>query len=64
MNTLIRIANHIDYDAVWDIFSKVIQTEDTYVFRKDTPKQELKKRWFADYMHTFVAEKKGEIVGA
>ncbi|WP_247234610.1 GNAT family N-acetyltransferase [Telluribacter sp. SYSU D00476] len=44
-----------DYDQVWSIFSKVIQTGDTYVFDPNTPKEHLDKHWFADYMDTFVA---------
>ena len=44
-----------DYDAVWNIFSRVIQKGDTYVFYPDTPKEALDIHWFADYMDTFVA---------
>ncbi len=43
-----------DYDKIWDIFSKVIKTGDTYVFNPNTPKESLHKHWFADYMDTFV----------
>lgn len=59
----IRKALPTDYDQVWEIFSKVIQTADTYVFDPDTPKTALKKYWFADYMNTFVAEENGIIKG-
>lgn len=44
-----------DYNEVWEIFSEVIKTGDTYVFDPDTPKEALEKLWFADYMDTFVA---------
>jgi L-amino acid N-acyltransferase YncA len=44
-----------DYENIWDIFSKVIKTGDTYVFDPNTPKEALDKHWFADYMDTFVA---------
>ena len=44
-----------DYEPIWDIFSRVIQTGDTYVFNPTTPKEALDKHWFADYMDTFVA---------
>ncbi len=44
-----------DYEKIWDIFSRVIQTGDTYVFDPDTPKEALRTHWFADYMDTFVA---------
>lgn len=53
-----------DYDAIWEIFSKVIQTGDTYVFDPLTPKESLRKYWFADYMDTFVGvDEKDEILG-
>jgi L-amino acid N-acyltransferase YncA len=44
-----------DYEKIWDIFSNVIKTGDTYVFDPHTPKEALDKHWFADYMDTFVA---------
>ncbi|MEH0154253.1 GNAT family N-acetyltransferase [Limibacter armeniacum] len=59
----IRHATASDYNQVWDIFSAVIQTGDTYVFYPDTPKSELAKHWFADYMTTFVAEEDGQVLG-
>lgn len=54
-----------DFDAVWEIFSKVISSGDTYVFDPQTPIESLAKHWFAEYMSTFVAENEnGEIVGS
>ncbi len=59
-----RADKQADYNKVWDIFKNVISTGDTYVFSPDTPKESLKKHWFADYMDTFVAEdENGEILG-
>lgn len=53
-----------DYDKVWNIFTNVISTGDTYVFDPKTPKESLHKNWFADYMDTFVAiDENEEIVG-
>lgn len=43
-----------DENEVWDIFSKVIKSGDTYVFDPATPKEKLKDYWFAPYMNTFV----------
>jgi L-amino acid N-acyltransferase YncA len=60
---IIRKATESDYDHVWEIFSKVIQTGDTYVFDPETPKSDLKKHWFADYMQTYVAVENDVIVG-
>ena len=39
----IRKATETDIDQVWEIFSKVIETGDTYVFNPNTPKKDLKK---------------------
>jgi len=53
-----------DYDKIWDIFTNVISTGDTYVFDPNTPKDTLHKNWFADYMDTFVAvDDNDEILG-
>jgi GNAT superfamily N-acetyltransferase len=51
-----------DYDAVWEIFSRVIQSGDTYVFDPNTPKSELPKLWFAETMDTFVATDDDETI--
>ncbi|THH35606.1 GNAT family N-acetyltransferase [Neolewinella litorea] len=59
----LREATPSDYDAVWDIFQAVIRTGDTYVYPPDTPRADLQRYWFADYMHTFVVEAEGEILG-
>ncbi len=61
----IRKANQEkDYDAIWEIFFRVIQTGDTYVFDPNTPKCSLQKYWFADNMDTFVAvDAHDEILG-
>jgi L-amino acid N-acyltransferase YncA len=44
-----------DFDQIWEIFTNVIATADTYVFDPKTPKDTLHTNWFADYMDTFVA---------
>ena len=59
----IRQAKDTDTEAIWNIFKAVIQTEDTYVFKADTTKDEFKKHWMADYMHTYVAVQEGDVVG-
>jgi L-amino acid N-acyltransferase YncA len=59
----IRRAEESDHDPVWDIFSEVIKTGDTYVFDPCTSRSDLEKHWFADCMTTFVAEEDGRIVG-
>jgi L-amino acid N-acyltransferase YncA len=53
-----------DYDKVWEIFSKVIKSGDTYVFDPATPKDALQHYWFGSAMETFVAvDDDGSIVG-
>ena len=53
-----------DYDDIWEIFSWVVKTGDTYVFDPDTPKEALHKIWLADNMDTFVAvDDDGSMVG-
>ena len=59
----IRKAIESDFDQVWQIFSEVIKTGDTYVFNPNTPKKDLKKHWFADYMETYIIEENGQILG-
>ncbi|MEO9893263.1 GNAT family N-acetyltransferase [Aurantibacter sp.] len=59
----IRKAIASDIDQVWEIFTKVIKTGDTYVFHPDTPKSDLEKYWFAPYMNTYVIEENGIIFG-
>ncbi len=52
-----------DFDKVWEIFSNVIKTGDTYVFNPNTPKNDLKKHWFASHMDTYVIEENEQILG-
>lgn len=59
----IREADHTDTDAVWEIFSRVVQTGNTYVYPPDTSKEQFPELWFAPGMKTWVAEEKDEIVG-
>lgn len=60
---MIRKAKPVDYDLVWEIFHRVIQTRDTYVFDPNTPKTDLLKHWFAPNMHTYIYEEQGDILG-
>lgn len=60
---IIRKASEFDYDPIWSIFAEVIQSGDSYVFDPNTPKTELAKYWFTDYMTTFVAEEDGMVLG-
>lgn len=59
----IREATHQDYDFIWEIFSNVIKSGDTYVFDPNTKKEDLSKLWFASTMKTYVAEDQDKIIG-
>ena len=59
----IRIATSNDFNSVWDIFTSVIKTGDTYVFDPKTEKDNLSKHWFAPYMKTYIAEEREKIIG-
>lgn len=59
----IRQATEADFEPIWAIFKAVIKTGDTYTFSPTTPKEDLKKHWFADYMNTFVAEESNKVLG-
>ncbi|MGB6151743.1 MAG: GNAT family N-acetyltransferase [Pricia sp.] len=59
----IRKTTKSDYDQVWNIFTAVIKTGDTYMFLPNTTRSEMEILWFADYITTFVVEEKGQILG-
>jgi ribosomal protein S18 acetylase RimI-like enzyme len=63
-NRIIREATINDRAAIWEIFEKVIQTGDTFVFDPQTPKEDLEKLWFAPGMNTYVAEENRKITGS
>lgn len=52
-----------DYDAVWEIFHRVVMRGDTYAFDPHTPKEALHQLWFASYMSTWVAVLGERLVG-
>lgn len=60
---IIRAAQPEDVEAIWRIFSAVIQTGDTYVYPADTPRTALDHLWLAPTMHTYVAQVGHEILG-
>jgi hypothetical protein len=58
----IKLATQKDHETIWSIFKSVIKTGDTYVFEPNTTKENFKKYWLSDYMHTYIAFLEGEIV--
>lgn len=61
---IIRKYTDNDIDQIWEIFSKVIKNGDSFVFDPNTPREDLKKHWIADYMETFVLEENNIILGS
>ena len=59
----IRLAQASDHGHIWEIFSVVILTGDTYVFDPKTQKKDLGKLWFAPTMETYILEEQGKILG-
>jgi L-amino acid N-acyltransferase YncA len=59
----IRKASAEDSDAIWKIFHLVVNSGDTYPFDPETSRDDFPQLWLATYMHTYVAERDGEIVG-
>ena len=60
----IRLADfNSDEKGVWEVFSNVIKTGDTYVFSPDTERSKLKDLWFSKAKKTYVAEEGGKIIG-
>ncbi|MCB9637827.1 MAG: bifunctional helix-turn-helix transcriptional regulator/GNAT family N-acetyltransferase [Myxococcales bacterium] len=61
--SLPRLAKKSDEDAIWEIFSQVISTGETYAFSPRTPKTALSALWLAASMRTYVYEREGKIAG-
>ena len=57
-----KVDKKTDYEDIWEIFSSVIQTGDTYVFDPTTPKEHFDKFWFGESIDTFVAIDENENV--
>ena len=50
----IREAIIDDHDGIWEIFSRVIESGDTFAYSPKTSKEEFEKLWFGPNMKTFV----------
>ena len=60
---VIRKANDIDHDPIWNIIRAVISSGDTYVFSPDSSRQQMMSYWCGEDKHTYVATINNEIVG-
>ena len=59
----IRPTAEADFDAMWEIFRRVVASEDTYPFAADTPRADAHAYWFGPAIASFVSEDDGRIVG-
>jgi len=60
---VIRRTEPVDFDAIWDIFHRVVSTGDTYAYAPDTNREQARKIWMADNVRTYVARHRDQIVG-
>ncbi|ULA62806.1 MAG: hypothetical protein LZF86_70007 [Nitrospira sp.] len=51
----IRLAEPADFDRIWEIFSRVIQTGDTYAYAPSTTKEQARDAWMGQGLRTYVA---------
>lgn len=61
--TEIRRATEFDFDAIWEIFHRVVQKGDTYPYSPDTTKVEAHAIWMSPTVETYVSCVDGKIVG-
>lgn len=59
----LRPAAERDADGIWEVFSTVIASGDTYVFDPRMSRREALDYWFAPGNRTYVAEDGGRVVG-
>ncbi|MER3328571.1 MAG: GNAT family N-acetyltransferase [Candidatus Kapaibacterium sp.] len=59
-----RDATAIDNASLWEIFKKVIERGDSFVWEPSTRREEFTKYWFAPEMKTIVFESENEIIGS
>ncbi|MEO1149198.1 MAG: GNAT family N-acetyltransferase [Cyanobacteria bacterium J06638_22] len=59
----IRPAAIADAEGMWEIFRRVVATEDTYVFAADTSREEAIAYLLPEGGWAYVAEAEGQIVG-
>ena len=60
---LIRPANDADFEEMWEIFTAVVATGDTYVFAPDTSRDEARAYFLGPTMASFVALIDDRVVG-
>lgn len=63
MSLIIREAKDSDFDAIWEIFSFVISTGDSYIYTPQTTKEEAYNIWMVD-TKPYIALLEGQVVGS
>lgn len=59
----IRNAADEDFEAIWDIFHRVVTTGDTYAYSPNTSKEEAYHLWMSPEKKTYVAIIDNKVVG-
>jgi hypothetical protein len=63
MTLTVRTVTNQDFDAIWDIFHRVVATGDTYAFSPNTTKDQAYSYWMPPQKKTYVATINDEVVG-
>ncbi len=59
----IRRAGEDDFEAIWSIFHRVVQSADTYPYPADTDRDQARTLWMAPPNRTYVALDGRKVVG-
>src|SRR3954454_17150388 len=59
----LRPGRESDHDALWRIFSQIIETAETYALAPETTRDDALAYWTANEGPWFVAEQDGDVVG-
>lgn len=60
---IIRAATEDDFDAIWPIFSQIVQAGDTYAYAPDTDQNQAREIWMRQPRASYVVEDQGKILG-
>ena len=63
MSITVRTATDQNFEAIWDIFHRVVATGDTYAYSPETTKEEAYSYWMPPQKNTYVAMIDDAIVG-
>lgn len=65
IDTMIKIrkGKNEDFEAIWDIFHRVVKGGDTFAFDPKSTKEDCKTLWISSALYTYVAELDNKILG-